>query len=121
MFPVLDSNLYPMRQSIWAFLELTVLSNLYFYGKRAENAGKKENDWNSASQVAKTLTEEDKELSDNISTTFVSFCGKSSKKLIAICVISAVMTVLRAEAVYYALMIPIILLFIFRMGNNNRP
>ncbi len=112
MFPVLDSNLYPMRSNIWAFLELTVLSELYFFPKNRLRikSGRKQSDF--ASEVAKSLTEKEKELSDDFSTTSVPICGKGGEKLAIICVMSAVLTVWRAEAIYYLVLIPLALLFI---------
>lgn len=34
MFPVLDSNLYPMRMSLYAFLEVLLIAELFFLAKR---------------------------------------------------------------------------------------
>ncbi len=40
-FPVLDSNLYPMRMSLYAFLELYLLAELIFHAFQAKKAGRK--------------------------------------------------------------------------------
>ncbi|MCR5282015.1 MAG: hypothetical protein K6E18_01485 [Lachnospiraceae bacterium] len=112
MFPVLDSSLYPMRVSIWAFLELTVLSSSYFLYKqrrREESAAKSKDP---ASSDAKKLTEEDKKLSDDFSTTSVLGCGKSANYIAVICVMAAVLAVWRAEAIYYLIFFPALLVLI---------
>lgn len=44
MFPVLDSNLYPIRMSLYAFLEVLLLAELFFLAKR-ENGGKEIGYW----------------------------------------------------------------------------
>ena len=112
MLPVLDSNLYPMRVSIWAFLEVTVLSQSYFLYRKMKRGAFGEKQSDSASQDAKRLTEEDKKLSDDFSTTSVLACGKTRKDLAVICVIAAVVTVWRTEAIYYLVFFPILLFLI---------
>ena len=37
MFPVLDSNLYPIRMSLYAFLELLLVAELFFFWKDSQN------------------------------------------------------------------------------------
>lgn len=41
-FPVIDSNLYPMRMSIYAFLELLLLAKICFWNYEKRTPGKKE-------------------------------------------------------------------------------
>ncbi|MCR5419290.1 MAG: hypothetical protein K6E84_10270 [Lachnospiraceae bacterium] len=113
MLPVLDSNAYPMRMNIWAFLELTLLSKCYFLAMDLKKGRFKENTPNNASQVSKSLTALKTELSDNFSTTDVLICGKLRKNLVSLCGLAAVVTVWRTEAVYYLILFPI-LLFIIR-------
>lgn len=68
MLPVLDSNLYPMRMSLYAFLELLLLSELVF------------------TTIEKKI---------------------STKKTIALAILSAVVINWRTEAVYYIIALPI--------------
>lgn len=114
MFPVLDSNLYPMRMSVWAFLELTILSQALVMLIKAKTPDFKDNTANNASLPAKSMTGSDFELSDNFSTTGVSICGKEGHEMVLMCVSAAIMTVWRTEAVYYVLFFPLLLISIFR-------
>ncbi|MCR5338497.1 MAG: hypothetical protein K6E75_08060 [Lachnospiraceae bacterium] len=115
MLPVLDSDLYPMRMNIWAFLELTILSELYVIAKhrrQGDSCKNKDNDRNNARRAAKSLTAETNKLSDKFSTTLVSNGGKLTVKMVLICVSAAVLTVWRTEAIYYLILFPILLLLL---------
>ena len=112
MFPVLDSNLYPMRMSLWAFLELTLLSQCFFLSGLGEAVRRPEKGENSASRLSKSLTGMKTELSDNFSTTAVLNGGKLRLNLVVTCVLAAVVTVWRTEAVYYLILFPALLLLI---------
>ena len=115
MFPVLDSDLYPMRMNIWAFLELTILSELYVSARQPEKPGSCKNDdntRNNARRTAKSLTAGTNKLSDKFSTTLVSNGGKLTVKMVLIAVSAAVLTVWRTEAIYYLILFPILLLLI---------
>lgn len=73
--PVLDSNLYPMRMCVYAFLELLLLVLVY---QRWEVRRK-----------------------------------DVSKKWFFICTLAAVVTVWRAEAIYYMVLFPVLLVILF--------
>lgn len=94
-FPVLDSNLYPMRMSLYGFMELFLLVLLFewsiFGGNRA---GKEE---------GRKGTPEDegtRSLNSIFTTGFI-------------CVLAALVTVWRTEAVYYFILFPLLLLILF--------
>jgi hypothetical protein len=73
LFPVLDSNMYPLRMSLYAFLELLLLTELYFY--KEEKQGNKKGFW------------------------------------LRIALLGSVVTVWRTEAVYYIVLLPLLLLY----------
>ena len=81
MFPVLDSNLYPLRMSFYAFLELMLLSELYFLYRR------------------RTAVQSESEIE----------CD-DRKVIFALVPLAAVVTVWRTEAIYYLVLFPVILL-----------
>ena len=83
MFPVLDSNLYPLRMSFYAFLELMLLSELYLvYRKRMISQ-----------------TEDGTEYDDR-------------KVIFMLVPLAAVVTVWRTEAIYYLVFFPVLLCLI---------
>lgn len=45
MFPVLDSNLYPIRMSLYAFLEVLLIAELFFLAKRIKIEGLSGDSW----------------------------------------------------------------------------
>lgn len=45
MFPVIDSNLYPIRMSLYAFLEVLLVAELFFAAKREESGSWKSGYW----------------------------------------------------------------------------
>lgn len=83
-FPVLDSNLYPMRMSIYAFLELVLLVIM------AEKSEKSDHD-----------------MSRNTQTE------KKNESLFVCIVLAAIVTVWRTEAIYYVLFFPLLLWILF--------
>lgn len=83
-FPVLDSNLYPMRMSIYAFLELVLLVIM------AEKSEKSDHD-----------------MSRNTQTE------KKKESLFVCIVLAAIVTVWRTEAIYYLLFFPLLLWVLF--------
>lgn len=84
-FPVLDSNLYPIRMSLYAFLELLLLSELYMIYKKK--------------RFAETYSKSD--------------CAwDSSRSIAALAGLAAIVAVWRSEAVYYLVWFPGILIFI---------
>lgn len=83
-FPVLDSNLYPMRMSIYAFLELVLLVIM------AEKSEKSDHD-----------------MSRNTQTE------KKNESLFVCIVLAAIVTVWRTEAIYYLLFFPLLLWILF--------
>ena len=83
--PVLDSNLYPMRMCVYAFLELLLLVLLYQKWKRLH---------------VKSATES---LTD----------GESKEGWFALCILAAVVTVWRTEAIYYFVLFPLLLVILF--------
>lgn len=82
-FPVLDSNLYPMRMSIYAFLELVLLIVL---AEKNEKTGQ--------------------DMSCNIQT-------RKKDNLFVCIVLAAIVTVWRTEAIYYLLFFPLLLWILF--------
>lgn len=114
MFPTLDSNLYPMRMNIWAFLELTLLSECYFLSGLPNRRKNRKMNPHPAKSEMKALSAQKKELSENFSTTAVLNGGKLRLRLILTSVLAAVITVWRTEAVYYLVLFPILLLLIER-------
>lgn len=82
-FPVLDSNLYPMRMSIYAFLELVLLIVL---AEKNEKTGH--------------------DMSRNIQT-------RKKDNLFVCIVLAAIVTVWRTEAIYYLLFFPLLLWILF--------
>ena len=112
MLPTLDSNLYPMRMNIWAFLELTLLSECYFLARAGKGVKNPKMNPEPAKNHQKTLTAEEKKLSENFSTTAVLNGGKLRLRLAVTCVLAAVVTMWRTEAVYYLILFPILLLLI---------
>ncbi|MCH5279958.1 MAG: glycosyltransferase [Lachnospiraceae bacterium] len=87
-FPVLDSNLYPMRMSLYGFLELF----LVFLVLDKWEAIRK--DKNAAMQLGK---------------------GSLIKCWGSLCILAALVTVWRTEAVYYFLLFPCLLFLLFRI------
>lgn len=83
--PVLDSNLYPMRMSVYAFWELLLLILVYEL-------------WNE--------TEKNE-------TTTPSPCFKKAV-LAGLTILAAIVTVWRTEAIYYILLFPILLCILFK-------
>lgn len=47
MLPVIDSNLYPIRMSLYAFLEVLLITELFFLAKRVSDGGKVAVSWRS--------------------------------------------------------------------------
>lgn len=45
MFPVLDSNLYPIRMSLYAFLEVMLITELFFLAKRINREAMSGDSW----------------------------------------------------------------------------
>lgn len=82
MFPVLDSNLYPLRMSLYAFLEVLMIGELFF--------------------LAKLLMKEHAQYN---SLNNISYW-------IYMTVLAAVVTVWRTEAIYYLAAYPVFLLVI---------
>lgn len=74
-FPVLDSNLYPMRMSLYGVMELFLLVLLF---------------------------------------------EKQKKQKAGICILGALVTVWRTEAVYYFLLFPILLVILFRKNMDRK-
>ena len=95
-FPVLDSNLYPMRMSLYGFMELFLLVLLFERsicgGNRAGKDGEKREE---------TLENEG---AGRIHGLF---------SLGGICILAALVTVWRTEAVYYFVLFPLLLLILF--------
>lgn len=83
MFPVLDSNLYPLRMSLYAFLELTLLSELFLLYKMCT--------WGRQNKQIK---------------------GGYAQNIWAVALLASVVTVWRTEAIYYLILFPLILLII---------
>lgn len=89
-FPVLDSNLYPMRMSIYAFLELVLLIVL---AEKNEKTGQ--------------------DMSCNIQT-------RKKDNLFVCIVLAALVTVWRTEAIYYVLFFSLLLWILFAKKWNRK-
>lgn len=89
-FPVLDSNLYPMRMSIYGFMELLLLLLLWERRQTLKD---------------RVLTEGHKGADSRERTDTGSW--------IFVCILAALVTVWRTEAVYYFLLFPILLAILF--------
>lgn len=89
-FPVLDSNLYPMRMSIYAFLELVLLVILV---EKSEKTGQ--------------------DMSCIIQT-------RKKDNLFVCIVLAAIVTVWRTEAIYYLLFFPLLLWILFAKKWNRK-
>lgn len=85
LFPVLDSNLYPIRMSLYAFLELWLIVEVYL----ATEKGRQEENAFTASY--------------------------------ALLLLAAIVTVWRAEAIYYVVFFPLLLLLLFRKRTVYKP
>lgn len=94
-FPVLDSNLYPMRMSVYGFMELLLL--LLLCEKRAGGLGKKR---------------AEKRMEKNADADMPQEAGHGMPWLF-ICILAAFVTVWRTEAVYYFILFPILLMILF--------
>lgn len=86
MLPVIDSNLYPLRMSLYAYLELTLLSEVYFFYKKTS--------WNKKTEASTEGKQNEME----------------NNWLLA--VLAAVVTVWRTEAIYYVVAFPLLLAII---------
>lgn len=101
LFPVLDSNLYPLRMSLYAFLEVLLVAELFFFTKRQHKAGEQK-------------TEEQKTEEHKTGQREWSFWCR-------ILILAAVVTVWRTESIYYFLIFPLFLFWMGKaMGNGKR-
>lgn len=94
-FPVLDSNLYPMRMSLYGFMELFLLVLLFERCVCKEDRKNGEDGKSAGEKPAK------------------SFC-------VFICVLAAFVTVWRTEAAYYFALFPLLLIILFRKTWGRR-
>lgn len=81
-FPVIDSNLYPLRMSMYAFLELLLLSELYILYRKQK------------------LAEKEREM---------DCVGNNGRRVFVLAFLAAVVAVWRSEAVYYLVWFPVML------------
>ncbi len=56
MFPVIDSNLYPIRMSLYAFLEVLLIAELFFLAKRENGKSWKSGYWIYITMLAGVVT-----------------------------------------------------------------
>lgn len=98
-FPVLDSNLYPMRMSLYGFMELFLLVLTW---EKRQNAGNMPE--SSEEESADQKLQEQK----NDSWLFI-------------CILAGLVTVWRTEAVYYFILFPLLLviLFVKKLGRKR--
>lgn len=96
LFPVLDSNLYPMRMSLYGVLELFLLVLLF---EKKINSGK----------IIEQRDGSDERESGKRANGKWSITGS----WIFICILGAVVTVWRTEAIYYFLLFPLLLVILF--------
>lgn len=89
--PVLDSNLYPMRMSLYAFLEVLLVVLLY----KAYDVHRKVAVANVQNQIGTT----DCVLTDK----------KTIGNLYGTCILAAIVTVWRTEAIYYFVLFPVLM------------
>lgn len=93
-FPVLDSNLYPMRMSLYGFLELFLI--VLLFEKQQSQGG--------------SIYREEKNI--NVNAVEKSKAGITNLWLF-ICILGALVTVWRTEAVYYFILFPLLLIILF--------
>ena len=105
MFPVLDSNLYPLRMSLYAFLEVLLLAELYFYGEKETGQGNHMHESN-----AKDSNRHDNGQNSNGEIFFWA----------RIVVLAAIVTVWRTEAIYYLLLFPLLLFLLERTSRKKK-
>lgn len=94
LLPVLDSNLYPMRMSMYAFLELLLLSELYRAAQASWRARRAEQE------------------ADDMTVCGAGQAAETAQVTPALVCLAAVVTVWRTEAVYYLVLFPLIMLAI---------
>ncbi len=101
--PVMDSNLYPMRMSLYGFLELLLMALLFSTHKKLNKDNKKEIRKDNKKEITKDNKKEIKQ--DHKKE------GKTGFFLLMF--LAAIVTVWRTEAVYYVLLFPILLWILF--------
>lgn len=98
-FPVLDSNLYPMRMSLYGFMELLLLVLLF--------------EWSVCGRSKSGKSEKGGQESEGVSENEEKQNRHTASSVGGICVLAALVTVWRTEAIYYFLLFPILLLILF--------
>lgn len=115
-FPVLDSNLYPMRMSLYGFLELLLLVLLFEKCKNQneskKNTRKKSFEAESEKNGGKIIVKDD-ESDKREGGRFAKDKWGVAGSWIFICILAAIVTVWRTEAVYYFLLFPLLLVILF--------
>lgn len=98
-FPVLDSNLYPMRMSLYGFMELFLLVLI----------------WEKRQNVGNMPESSEEERADE------KLQGRKRDSWLFICILAGLVTVWRTEAVYYFILFPLLLviLFVKKLGRKR--
>lgn len=99
--PVLDSNLYPMRMSVYAYLELLLLSELVFTS-------------------LETFPGRNSSITN---VTNVNISGNSkigNGKIIALAMLSAIVINWRTEAIYYLVALPVCFVVLFWKSTGKK-
>lgn len=119
--PVLDSNLYPMRMSIYAFLELVLLvflveksTKLVLDENKIQNNLQNDNINRIDDNSNHNILQNSNDMSCNVQTK------KKRDGLFVCIVLAALVTVWRTEAVYYLLFFPLLLWILFAKKWNRK-
>lgn len=107
-FPVLDSNLYPMRMSLYGFLELFLMVLLFEKWKHLRKGMKndeRESRKNTEKKSPISIKGENEKCAENKRGITGSW--------MFICILGAVVTAWRTEAIYYFLLFPLLLVILF--------
>lgn len=110
-FPVLDSNLYPMRMSVYGFMELFLLLLLWERREKLEERDASAEDGNGSGKT------DSRENFAEVETR----SGSASGNWVFICGLAAFVTVWRTEAVYYFVLFPLLLGILYgkRIGKKK--
>ena len=100
LFPVIDSNMYPIRMSLYAFLELLLLAQLFFQKKEMEH---------SPGNVL------DKPVNKAVNKDIILH-----KNQIMLFLLAGVVCVLRTEAIYYIVAFPVLFVLVYRTKYSKK-
>lgn len=124
-FPVLDSNLYPMRMSSYAFLELVLLIVLIEKSaKLVQDQNKTQNTLQDIQNDNKNDDENDYDMThsilSNANVMNRTIQTREKAHLIVCIILASIVTVWRTEAIYYLLFFPLLLWILFAKKWNRK-